>query len=422
MMYVICFYWQGDRWQEQDHHDPVGYKNVFDSHLKKTGKIDRQLASKYVNVLYKEVRDFASEEFKFVCFTNENLTNLDENIEIRPFEMVTRSGHLPRMYMFSREAGLFGHQVLSLDLDIVIVGSLKDIMGYRGLLCVRSNKYGNLDGDIISFKAGEKTERIFWKPFIEDVNKAKRVSMGRDHYWMRHVIGDTLWDDWKHVAPGQIIDYKRQVRGKENQQKILKDVSIISCNGAFRPHQINEKWINTNKYWNPYKRWDFLNKMIQSHGLKKGAEVGTGEGENVKRLMKVNPDLKMIEVAFYSHMTKKRRDYMSGRTSMERFQKNIRPYKQRVKVIWKPSMEAVKKIPDNYLDFVFIDANHSYFCVLEDIREWRKKVKLGGMIAGHDYNPEKFPGVVKAVKDSFLMGDFKLAGYDNVWYYIKGNE
>lgn len=49
------------------------------------------------------------------------------------------------------------------------------------------------------------------------------------------------------------------------------------------------------------------------------------------------------------------------------------------------SMEAVSKFADNSLDMVFIDGNHSFRWVTEDIHEWSKKVRPGGMIAGHDY-------------------------------------
>ena len=65
-----------------------------------------------------------------------------------------------------------------------------------------------------------------------------------------------------------------------------------------------------------------------------------------------------------------------------------------------PSAEAVRWIPDDSLDFVFIDGNHSYENVLEDITEWTKKVKPGGIVAGHDYKEDKVNnyGVVEAVQ------------------------
>ena len=49
------------------------------------------------------------------------------------------------------------------------------------------------------------------------------------------------------------------------------------------------------------------------------------------------------------------------------------------------SKTAIDLFPDESLDFVYIDANHEYHCVLEDIELWFPKVKKGGVVSGHDY-------------------------------------
>ena len=70
------------------------------------------------------------------------------------------------------------------------------------------------------------------------------------------------------------------------------------------------------------------------------------------------------------------------------------------------SAEAAKKFEDESLDFVYIDANHSYEFVKEDIAAWLPKVKKGGIIGGHDYDwsdpehNEEF-AVKKAVDEMF---------------------
>lgn len=53
--------------------------------------------------------------------------------------------------------------------------------------------------------------------------------------------------------------------------------------------------------------------------------------------------------------------------------------------IKKKSMEAVKDFQDRSLDAVYIDGEHDEESVREDIREWRKKIKFGGYLMGHDY-------------------------------------
>jgi hypothetical protein len=49
------------------------------------------------------------------------------------------------------------------------------------------------------------------------------------------------------------------------------------------------------------------------------------------------------------------------------------------------SMDALEDFEDESLDFVYIDANHADPWVTEDITEWAKKVRKGGVVSGHDY-------------------------------------
>ena len=60
-------------------------------------------------------------------------------------------------------------------------------------------------------------------------------------------------------------------------------------------------------------------------------------------------------------------------------------------------MEALHDIKAQSLDFVFIDGDHSFDYVVQDIIYWSKKVKSGGIIACHDYYPFHDCGVMNAV-------------------------
>lgn len=63
------------------------------------------------------------------------------------------------------------------------------------------------------------------------------------------------------------------------------------------------------------------------------------------------------------------------------------------------SREAYKLFLDESIDFVFVDADHSYEGVTEDIKFWYPKVKRGGTMAGHDYD---WTSVKSAVTDFFV--------------------
>jgi len=62
-------------------------------------------------------------------------------------------------------------------------------------------------------------------------------------------------------------------------------------------------------------------------------------------------------------------------------------------------MEAVRDFPEESLDFVHIDANHDYDYFMPDLIEWNKRVKVGGIVSGHDYSPA---WAVKRAVDDYI--------------------
>ena len=59
--------------------------------------------------------------------------------------------------------------------------------------------------------------------------------------------------------------------------------------------------------------------------------------------------------------------------------------KETLEVMKMDSLRAAALIEDNSLDFVYIDSNHDYEHVKEDLLVWNNKVKYEGIIGGHDY-------------------------------------
>jgi hypothetical protein len=67
------------------------------------------------------------------------------------------------------------------------------------------------------------------------------------------------------------------------------------------------------------------------------------------------------------------------------------------------SADTLATFPNRSFDWVYIDACHDYGFVKQDIAVARQKVKLGGVILGHDYHWKKFPGVCRAVNETGLV-------------------
>jgi hypothetical protein len=222
---VVCFFWNGTRWDQSDH------------------------GEKYINRLYNGVvrNSPYGTDTPFICFTNEDMFNLQDGIEVRVMHSPSWLGVLPRLYMYSEEAGLFGRQILALDLDVIIVGDLTDIMSYSGPFCVRSKfapgQQHKADGDIVGFKACPEICDALWKPFRDNPQYVEEVTGGRERYWYRHVIGRKAhrWD--RLYDSGQIVSYKRHVK---RTGKLPKGARIVSCHGRPRPHEIKEPWAKQN--------------------------------------------------------------------------------------------------------------------------------------------------------------------------------
>jgi predicted O-methyltransferase YrrM len=86
-------------------------------------------------------------------------------------------------------------------------------------------------------------------------------------------------------------------------------------------------------------------------------------------------------------------------------------YPDRAQLLKEDTVVASLGIPDESLDFVFIDASHDTESVTADIRAWRPRVRTGGALTGHDAN---WPSVQSAL-DEQVPGWQLLGG--NVWIY-----
>lgn len=64
---------------------------------------------------------------------------------------------------------------------------------------------------------------------------------------------------------------------------------------------------------------------------------------------------------------------------------NISGYEDRTTLIRGSSRSTSHLFPDEFFDFIYIDANHKYHYVINDLHNWYPKLKSGGVLAGHDW-------------------------------------
>ncbi len=171
-------------------------------------------------------------------------------------------------------------------------------------------------------------------------------------------------------------------------------------------------------------------------GFNEGAEIGTEQGFYAEILCKANPNLHLNCVdpwIAYDRGT----GFRLGATQPQfdafyiEAAERLRPYK--VTFIKKMSMDAVTKFDDGSLHFVYIDANHRLEYVTQDIVGWAKKVRPGGIVAGHDFIKYKYQQschVVEALgayNEAYRRGlpwfvlDHMPGENRRSWFFVKNN-
>lgn len=144
---------------------------------------------------------------------------------------------------------------------------------------------------------------------------------------------------------------------------------------------------------------DELASLFKDLGYKKGAEIGVERGIYSRTLLSLNPELKLYCIDPLK-VYKGYREHVS-QEKMDNFYSEVqcRLQNYNYELIRKFSMDAVNDFRDEELDFVYIDGNHDFQNTTNDIAEWSKKVRFGGIIAGHDFNRNKKKDYICHVKD-----------------------
>lgn len=173
-----------------------------------------------------------------------------------------------------------------------------------------------------------------------------------------------------------------------------------------------------------------LAKRLELTG--KGVEIGVWHGSFSELIL--NQSSLSVLYCVDPWQTFSREEYDDGANASqqeqdERYQftvNRLSKFKDRSVIIRKTSKEAVAEFHDGELDFIWIDGNHGYEYVKEDLNLWWPKMRVGALFSGDDYlfTPEgKTP--VKDAVDEFMREinqKFYLTTQEKFprWYCIKG--
>lgn len=163
-----------------------------------------------------------------------------------------------------------------------------------------------------------------------------------------------------------------------------------------------------------------------------GAEIGVFAGELSQRLLTRSPDLTLYMVDcweaeghsqeyvdsgdFHASLPQVDQDSCYQRTIDNTFFAGPRAI-----ILKRRSVEAAKLVPDKFLDFAFIDADHTYDGCKADLVAWYPKITSGGYICGHDYDHDQYKnwGVKEAVDEFCAANNLVVEIGDNYTWFAK---
>lgn len=162
------------------------------------------------------------------------------------------------------------------------------------------------------------------------------------------------------------------------------------------------------RFWYPFMR---------AHNLRIIAEIGVRTGRNFWRLIDHRPSFAVAVDCWLDDGIPGRNDQMANQNELDAQYQAFadmvkdKPY---VKICRGYSFDVVKQFPDDFFDFIYIDADHTYEGVSRDILDWWPKIKSGGFLVGDDfrtitYNRARVKfGVIQAVSEHVIKHNLPL--------------
>ena len=169
-------------------------------------------------------------------------------------------------------------------------------------------------------------------------------------------------------------------------------------------------------------RWEVIKECVDKYSIevKRIVEIGVYYGDMSNEMRKIFPEAELYLIDPWQRYHQY--DTIGGNVwsndAEDAYLKVVKHFAgdENTFVLRMSSEEAAKYI-DGPFDIVFIDGNHSYEFVLNDIKSWMPKIPAGGLICGHDYarHGNAF-GVKKAVTEMFRNDHFAVTvDQDDVW-------
>jgi len=235
---------------------------------------------------------------------------------------------------------------------------------------------------------------------------------------------ETDWQQWKLKDQEVLLQVLR--RWTKDKPQVLTDPPRTAP--ALNDYLIRKFSISPQRLRGPmpielrdFHRND-LAQLFAELGFKRGAEIGVAEGRYSEVLLKANPECELLLVDPWHAYSENPQNKPNDKHEFA-YNEVVRKTKDYPNVIIEKgySMDVVRHLLYDSLDFVYVDANHLFDECIQDIVEWSKRVRSGGIVSGDDYyglDQKRWAGggVVEAVQA------YTNAHRIPIWYIFAGHK
>jgi hypothetical protein len=205
------------------------------------------------------------------------------------------------------------------------------------------------------------------------------------------ITHNTLVEKHESLYTKQLERWKNEIICDDDQNAILQ--IYFDNKELFHIYSGNNEWfslfrlhLNSNIILD--NKLD-ITKLINIHNFNGTyVEIGVARGEFTKHILKNTNLSKFYLIDPYKNFTiDEYNDAMNFYNMDNEFsicKNNLKEFESKITYIRKTSSEAVNDIKDNSVDVIYIDGNHSYSYVIQDLRNYWSKLRIGGLMLGDD--------------------------------------
>lgn len=172
-----------------------------------------------------------------------------------------------------------------------------------------------------------------------------------------------------------------------------KSTEVPKANDVQSTIKQKGNWTETEivSYMSEHPQRNYFSHLFAHGGFRRGIEIGVQDGrfseiflEQIsKLLMKDQWTWVMVEPNPTKYLN--RRLGQAGKSSKWENEGYLQKCEVTLQKTISTDPALLTAYPDGYFDFVYLDASHSYEDVKAELPFWWKKLRSGGVMAGHDY-------------------------------------